>query len=126
MAYTQKQMAELFNTTSQNITIHIKNIFNEEELDELATCKNYLQVQIEGKRRVERKQLFYNLDVILSVGYRINSKQGTKFRQWATSRLKDYLITGYSLNQNRLKQLSNNLSELEKTIQAIQISGKNE
>jgi len=119
-------MAELFNTTSQNITIHIKNIFNEEELDELATCKNYLQVQIEGKRRVERKQLFYNLDVILSVGYRINSKQGTKFRQWATSRLKDYLITGYSLNQNRLKQLSNNLSELEKTIQAIQISGKNE
>ena len=123
---TQKQMAEVFNTTPQNITIHLKNVFEEGELEEQATCKHYLQVQQEGGRMVERKQRFYNLDAILSVGYRINSKQGTLFRKWATNRLKEYLVKGYSLNQNRLKQLSNNLSELEQTIKTIQLSGNSE
>jgi len=85
---TQKQMAEIFNTTPQNITLHLKKIYKEGEIDEHSTCKQYLQVQSEGKRKVKRKQLYYNLDAILSVGYRVNSKRGTQFRQWATQRLK--------------------------------------
>lgn len=101
---TQKQMAELFKTTSQNITLHLKKIYKEAELEEAATCKEYLQVQVEGNRKVKRQQLFYNLDAILSVGYRINSKQGTQFRQWATQRLKDHLVKGYTINQKRLEQ----------------------
>jgi hypothetical protein len=74
---TQKQMAEIFNTTPQNITLHLKKIYKEGEIDEHSTCKQYLQVQSEGKRKVKRKQLYYNLDAILSVGYRVNSKRGT-------------------------------------------------
>ena len=89
---TQKQMAELFNTTPQNITIHLKRIYKEGEIDEKVTCKEYLQVQTEGKRQVSRKQLTYNLDAILSVGYRVNSKRGTKLRQWVTQRHRDYLV----------------------------------
>ena len=85
---TQKMMAELFQTTSQNITIHLKNIFEEGELVEDATCKDFLQVQKEGKREVKREQKFYNLDAIISVGYRIKSHVATKFRQWATTHIK--------------------------------------
>ena len=85
---TQKLMAELFQTTSQNITIHLKNIFEEGELDEAATCKDFLQVQNEGSREVKRTQKFYNLDAIISVGYRIKSHIATKFRQWATKHIK--------------------------------------
>src|SRR3990172_521427 len=82
---TQKLMAELFQTTPQNITIHLRNIFSEGELlDEGATCKDFLQVQLEGNRQVERQQRFYNLDAIISVGYRIKSHVATRFRQWAT------------------------------------------
>lgn len=80
---TQKQIAELFQTTPQNITLHLKKVYSEGEIDSYSTCKQYLQVQIEGKRAFERKQLYYNIDAILSVRYRINSKQGTQFRQWA-------------------------------------------
>ncbi|MEK6616998.1 MAG: virulence protein RhuM/Fic/DOC family protein, partial [Bacteroidota bacterium] len=123
---TQKQMAELFQTTPQNITIHFKNIFEEGELVELATCKDYLQVQMEGKRKVERKQRFYNLDAILSVGYRVNSKRGTQFRQWATQRLKDHLVKGYTLNERRLKQLSQNMQQLEQAVKLIRQSGNAE
>jgi hypothetical protein len=101
---TQKLMAELFQTTPQNITIHLKNIFNEGELDEGATCKDFLQVQIEGGRQVERQQRFYNLDAIISVGYRIKSHVATRFRQWATQRLREYLIKGFTLDDERLKQ----------------------
>ena len=101
---TQKLMAELFQTTPQNITIHLKNIFNEGELDEGATCKDFLQVQTEGNRQVERKQRCYNLDVIISVGYRIKSHVATRFRQWATQRLREYLIKGFTLDDERLKQ----------------------
>jgi hypothetical protein len=100
---TQKMMAELFQTTPQNITIHLKNIFDEGELQENATCKDFLQVQKEGSRKVERMQKFYNLDAIISVGYRIKSHIATKFRIWATARLKEYLIKGFTMDDERLK-----------------------
>jgi len=87
---TQKLMAELFQTTPQNITIHLKNIFDEGELDENSTCKDFLHVQKEGKRQVGRTQKYYNLDAIISVGYRIKSNVATKFRIWATQRLKEW------------------------------------
>lgn len=123
---TQKQMAELFQTTPQNVTVHLKNIFEEGELEELATCKDYLQVQTEGARQVSRQVKFYNLDVIVSVGYRINSKRGTQFRIWATHRLKDYLVRGYALNEKRLQLLSQSLNELEQTVQIIRQTGNTE
>jgi hypothetical protein len=102
---TQKMMAELFQTTPQNITLHLKNIFEEGELQEDATCKDFLQVQTEGSRKVRRKQKFYNLDVVISVGYRIKSRIATKFRIWATERLKEYMIKGFTMDDERLKQL---------------------
>lgn len=102
---TQKMMSELFQTTPQNITIHLKNIFDEGELKEDATCKDFLQVQTEGSRKVERKQKLYNLDAIISVGYRIKSLIATKFRIWATERLKEYIIKGFTMDDERLKQM---------------------
>lgn len=99
---TQKQMAELFDVKSQAITRHLKNIYNEEELFKEATCSKMEQVQIEGNRKVD----FYNLDAIIAVGYRVNSKKATLFRRWATSVLKDYMIKGYALNQKRLDVLN--------------------
>ncbi|MEZ4943639.1 MAG: virulence protein RhuM/Fic/DOC family protein [Saprospiraceae bacterium] len=123
---TQKQMGELFQTTPQNITVHLKNIYEEGELEEPATCKEYLQVQTEGSRQVTRQVKFYNLDVIISVGYRVNSKRGTQFRIWATQRLKDYLVQGYALNEKRLKQLAQNMRELEQTVQLIRETGQSE
>lgn len=116
---TQKQIATLFKTTPQNITIHLKKIYKEDELEEKATCKDYLQVQKEGKRQIQRKQRFYNLDAIISVGYRINSKRGTQFRQWATQRLKDHLVKGYTLNEKQLLQNLQHLDQVSKTIQRI-------
>lgn len=95
---TQAQMTELFQTTKQNISLHINNIFKERELDSKATVKEYLTVQHEGKRTVRRKVKYYDLDVIISVGYRVKSIRGTRFRQWATSVLRDYLIKGYAIN----------------------------
>jgi len=100
---TQKLMAELFQTTTQNITIHLKNIFEEGELEEISTCKDFLQVQKEGNRHVERNQKFYNLDVIISVGYRVKSHRGTQFRIWATQRLKEYIVKGFTMDDDRLK-----------------------
>lgn len=96
---TQAQMTELFQTTKQNISLHINNIFKEGELDSKATVKEYLTVRHEGKRTVRRKVKYYDLDVIISVGYRVKSIRGTRFRQWATSVLRDYLIKGYAINQ---------------------------
>lgn len=101
---TQKLIADLFQTTPQNITIHLKNIYEEGELEEKATCKDFLQVQIEGNRQIKRKQKFYNLDAIISVGYRVNSYQATQFRIWATKTLKEYIIKGFVLDDERLKQ----------------------
>ncbi len=108
----QQQMALLFNQTKQNISLHINNCYNEGELESTSTVKNSLTVQKEGNRNVKRKVLYYNLDVIISVGYRVKSKQGTAFRQWATQRLKEYLIQGYTINQKRL-------DELQQTVQFI-------
>ena len=101
---TQKAMSLLFDTTPQNITIHLKNIFESGELEEMATCKEILQVQQEGERQVSRKQKFYNLDAIISVGYRVNSSKATQFRIWATQTLKEYIIKGFVLDDERLKQ----------------------
>lgn len=96
---SQAQMVKLFNSTKQNISLHISNIYSEGELDRLATVKEYLTVQNEGGRTITRKVKYYNLDVIISVGYRIKSVVGTRFRQWATSILKDYMLRGYAVNQ---------------------------
>lgn len=101
---TQKAMSLLFDTTPQNITTHLKNIFESGELDETATCKEILQVQQEGDRQVSRKQKFYNLDAIISVGYRVNSSKATQFRIWATQTLKEFIIKGFVLDDERLKQ----------------------
>jgi len=113
---TQKQMAEIFETTPQNVTIHLKKVYKDGEIDEVSTCKEYLQVQTEGKRKVQRMQLFYNLDAILSVGYRINSKRGTQFRQWATQRLKDYLVQGYAINEKRLQEATSKFQDLNNAV----------
>ncbi len=101
---TQKALAQLFDTTPQNITTHLKNIYDEGELSLDSTCKEFLQVQQEGTREVKRNSKFYNLDVIISVGYRVNSSKATQFRIWATQTLKEYIIKGFVLDDNRLKQ----------------------
>lgn len=101
---TQNQMAELFQTTKQNISSHIKNIFEEGELSENSTVKDYLTVQQEGNRKVSRNISHYNLDVIISVGYRVKSLRGTQFRIWATQVLKEYMKKGFAINDDLLKQ----------------------
>jgi len=100
---TQAQMAELFQTTPQNITTHLKAIYAEDELEEGATCKDYLQVRQEGGRDVSRKLRHYRLEAILAVGYRVRSHRGTQFRQWATARLSEYLVKGFTMDDERLK-----------------------
>ena len=121
---TQKLMAELFQVKPQNITMHLKNIYKEGELDEKATCKDYLQVQKEGKRQVTRKQKFYNLDAIISVGYRIKSQVATHFRIWATKTLKEYIVKGFALNDERFKtgNSMNYFNELQERIREIRLS----
>ena len=104
---TQAAMAELFQTTPQNITIHLKEIFAEGELSESGTCKENLQVQKEGVREVNRVRKFYNLEAILAVGYRVRSHRGTQFRKWATERLNEYLVKGFTMDDERLKSVSN-------------------
>jgi hypothetical protein len=101
---SQKAMADLFAVTPQNITVHLKNIYTEGELDEQATCKDFLQVQTEGSRQVKRLIAYYNLDAIISVGYRVNSRRATQFRIWATGILKEYMVKGFVLDDERLKQ----------------------
>ena len=101
----QRQMAELFEKDTDTIGLHLKNIFAEDELKENSTTEFFSVVQKEGNRNVRRKIKFYNLDAIISVGYRVNSKQGTAFRQWATQRLKEHLVQGYTINKKRLEQL---------------------
>lgn len=113
---TQQQMAELFETTSQNITMHIRNLYKEGELDIEPTCKDFLQVRTEGNRTVKRIQKTYNLDVIISVGYRVKSLRGTQFRQWANRVLKEYLLKGYSVNQ-RVERLEQRMTETENKIE---------
>ena len=124
---TQKLMAELFQTTPQNITIHLKNIFEDGELQENATCKDFLQVRQEGNRIVERTQKFYNLDAIISVGYRIKSHIATKFRIWATQHIKEYIVKGFVIDDERLKNPDlpfDYFDELLRRIQDIRTSEK--
>lgn len=97
-------MAALFQTTPQNITMHIRAVFSEGELPEVGTCKEVLQVRQEGERQVQRSITHYNLDVIISVGYRVRSHVGTQFRIWATQRLRDYVIKGFALDDQKLKE----------------------
>lgn len=104
---TQRAMAKLYQTTPQNITLHIKNIYDEQELDEKVTCKDYLQVQKEGQREVKRKTKHYNLEMIIAVGYRVRSHRGTQFRKWATERLNEYLVKGFTIDDERLKDMRN-------------------
>lgn len=96
-------MTQLFDTIKQNISLHINNIYEEQELKELSTIKEYLTVQKEGDREVSRKVKHYNLDMIISVGYRVKSLRGVEFRKWATERLKEYLIKGFTMNNEFLK-----------------------
>ncbi|MCX6326743.1 MAG: virulence RhuM family protein [Bacteroidia bacterium] len=117
---TQKLMAELFQTSPQNITIHLKNIFEEGELSEAATCKDFLQVGKEGVRTVERNQKFYNLDAIISVGYRIKSAVATRFRQWATQHIKEYIVKGFVMDDERLKNPDLPFDYFEELIKRIQ------
>ena len=104
---TQKAIAELYQTTSQNITIHIKNIYDENEIDQYSTCKDYLQVQIEGSREIKRNVKHYNLELIIAVGYRVRSHRGTQFRRWATERINEYLVKGFTMDDDRLKEMRN-------------------
>lgn len=117
---TQQQMATLFNQTKQNVSLHINNCFKEGELEKMATVKESLTVQKEGNRTVKRKIEFYNLDVIISVGYRVKSKQGTQFRIWATRVLKDYLLKGFAIN-NRINRLEDNLETLKNKVDQIDL-----
>lgn len=123
---TQVQMVNLFQSTKQNISLHINNIFKEGELDKKATVKNYLTVREEGNRHVKRDIEYYNLDVVISVGYRVKSYQGTQFRIWATQRLREYIIKGFTLNDERFTTGSsmNYFKELLDRIRQIRLSEK--
>ena len=109
---TQAQMVELFQTTKQNVSLHVGNVFKEGELEQKSTVKEYLTVQKEGERKVSRKVKYYNLDVIISVGYRVKSKRGTAFRIWANNVLKQYLIKGYAVNERMRKEQIGELRQL--------------
>ena len=109
---TQAQMVELFQTTKQNVSLHVGNVFKEGELEEKSTVKEYLTVQKEGERKVSRKVKYYNLDVIISVGYRVKSKRGTGFRIWTNNVLKQYLIKGYAVNERMRKEQIGELRQL--------------
>lgn len=113
---TQRQMSEVFATTPENVLMHLKNIFKDGELDEPATAKDFLAVQTEGSRQVQRRLKHYNLDAIISVGYRVNSSRATLFRQWATRVLREHLTQGYTLNRQRFEQ---NAAELEAALALV-------
>ena len=117
---SQQQMVALFESTKQNVSLHINNIYKEGELQKAATVKEYLTVQNEGGRQVTRRVQYYNLDVIISVGYRVKSKRGTQFRQWALKIIKDYLLRGYAVNQRLAAvedRIDRRLHSIENTLQ---------
>ena len=109
----QYQLEELFKTNRTSITRHISNIYKAGELDKDSTCAIFAQVQNEGNRQITRKLNYYNLDLIIAVGYRVNSIRGTQFRMWANKVLKEYLIKGFSINEKRLIQQNEQLKELQ-------------
>lgn len=119
---TQRQMAGVFDTTPENVLMHLRNIFADQELDEAATAKDFLAVQTEGKRQVQRNLKHYNLDAVISVGYRVNSKRAVAFRQWATTVLRQHLTQGYTLNRERL---SSNARELEAALLLVRKLAQN-
>lgn len=122
---SQKQLAELFSVTTATINEHIKNIYKDKELEENPTIRNFLIVQQEGNRKVKRDIEHYNLDMIISVGYRVKSNIATKFRQWATARLKEYMIKGFVMDDERLKEAKNSyFDELLARIRDIRSSEK--
>lgn len=116
---TNSQLVELFDSSKANISEHIKHVFQSNELDEGATVRKFRTVQQEGNRLVERNRVHYNLDVIIAVGYRVNSIRGTQFRQWATQRLRDYLIQGYAINEKRLAQKHQEVQTLKDGIRIL-------
>lgn len=119
---SQAQLAELFEKDVRTINEHIQNIFKDGELDKSATIRKFRIVRQEGARQVNREIEHYNLDVAISVGYRVNSKKGTQFRIWATQRLREFLVNGYAINQQRFEQ---NAAELEKTLALIKKAARN-
>ncbi len=116
---TNNQLVELFDSSKANVSEHIKNIFQSKELEEISTVRIFRTVQKEGQRNVTRDRIHYNLDVIIAVGYRINTKRGTQFRQWATQRLKDYLVQGYAINEKRLEQKQQEVQTLKDGIRIL-------
>jgi len=116
---TQAQIGQLFETTPQNITIHLKSIYKDAELDKISTCKEFLQVQSEGKRSVKRRIEYYNLDAIIAIGYRVNSKKATQFRIWTTGILREYLKNGYALQEYKLKKNPESIEEIKETLSLI-------
>ena len=123
---TQAQMADLFQSSRTNIVEHIQHIYEEGELDENSTCRKFRQVRTEGNRQVAREALYYNLDMIISLGYRVKSKVATRFRRWATERLKEYMVKGFTMDDERLKDLGggNYWEELLERIRDIRSSEK--
>ena len=119
---TQRQMASLFEVSADNISLHIRNIFRSGELEEAATAEESSVVQHEGRRKVRRQIKQYNLDVILSVGYRVNSKRGIAFRQWASRVIREHIIQGYTENQQRLQQLGQTLQIMQRVQHKLQAS----
>jgi hypothetical protein len=115
----QKQMGELFGKDTDTIGLHLRNIFKDEELEEWAPTEDFSVGQQEGKRKVKKSIKFYNLDAIISVGYRVYSKRGTQFRQWATKLLKDYLVQVYSINEKRLAQKQQEVQTLKNGIRIL-------
>ena len=116
---TQEQIVLLFLTTKQNVSFHINNIIDSNELDVNSTVKEILTVRIEGKRKITRKIKYYNLDMIISIGYRVNSKRGILFRKWANQVLKQYLLNGYVINENRVVVSNENYIELRNEVASI-------
>jgi hypothetical protein len=126
---TQAQMVELFASSKANVSEHIKHIFQSHELEKFATVRNFRTVQMEGNRMVERKREYYNLDIIIAVGYRVNTRRGTQFRQWATGVLREHLLRGYTVRQpatiEHLQEMKQNLeyqiSDLRKQIERLDV-----
>lgn len=121
---TQNQMAELFGVDRTSVVRHIRNIYATQELDEVSTCAKNAQVRLEGNRTIVRNIPFYNLDMVISVGYRVNSKNATAFRKWATNILKQYLIKGYAINQKRLDHYNDLKSVVNLMSRAIALQQK--
>lgn len=122
---TQRAMADLFECSSDNISLHLRNIYNDAELEKDSTTEDFSVVQTEGVREVRRTQTFYNLDAIIAVGYRVNSKKATQFRIWATGVLKQYLVDGYAVNEKRLKEKQAQINKLQNAINLLSRSIKN-